>query len=336
MLSSLPQKILRIVAAFGWKADKHLGFALLKLCLENRRARSPMASLMLLAYYITFTALCPQILSDEYTQPAIETLLDAQSSYPNSAIFLYFAGRTSRLARNLALSTQSFSYAIDVSKNEWAEVEVLHICSYELGFNHMMQNNWEKASIVFSQLYQEKYWSQAVFKYLTGACLDMMGHRTDAILAFAEVPHLIGKESNGSNSNTSGIENYVLQKVQLLQSSGYQDMDMTVCALEYLYLYNAYEFMDEVQLEQNLGLVDFALFKILEAERLEYGIRTRELLPETPPPQYDDQRGALLLIKSSILNAMGRFQESVIHLNWIIDRKDKIVADNWIIPYAYW
>lgn len=46
VLSTLPQKVLRIVSAFGWKADKHLGFALLKLCVEERRIRSPMASLV--------------------------------------------------------------------------------------------------------------------------------------------------------------------------------------------------------------------------------------------------------------------------------------------------
>ncbi|KAI7890009.1 uncharacterized protein EV154DRAFT_445205 [Mucor mucedo] len=335
VLASLPQKVLRIVAAFGWKADKHLGFALLKLCLEDRRARSPMASLMLLAYYTALTALCPQILSDEYTQPAIETLLDAQRTYPNSTIFLYFAGRTSRLARNLTLSTQSFLYAIETSKNEWAEVQVLHMCNYEMGLNHMMQNNWEEACEIFQFLYTERYWSQAIFQYLCGACLDMMGQRTEAILAFAEVPLLL-KKSSQSNASTYSIEQYVLCKVKLFQSSGYQDMDMTMCGLEFLYLYNAYEFMDMVQLEQNLGLTDYALTRILESEKLEYGIRTRELLPETPPPQYDDQRGALLLIKASILNAMGRFQESVIHLNWIIDRKDRITADKWVVPYAYW
>lgn len=335
VLASLPQKILRIVATFGWKADKHLGFALLKLCLEDRRARSPMASLMLLAYYTTLTGLCPQILSNEYTQPAIETLLDAQRSFPNSAIFLYFAGRTSRLARNLTLSTQSFVYAIETSKKEWAEVEVLHLCSYEMGFNHMMQNNWEEASKVFDLLFKERYWSQAIFRYLSGACLDMMGQRTEAILAFAEVPYLLQKSTN-SNASTSSIEKYVLRKVKLFQSSGYQDMDMTMCALEYLYLFNAYEFMDTDQLEQNLELTDYALSRILESEKLEYSIRTRELLPETPPPEYDDQRGTLLLIKASILNAMGRFQESIIHLNWIIDRKEKVTADKWVVPYAYW
>ncbi|KAL1932384.1 hypothetical protein VTP01DRAFT_9440 [Rhizomucor pusillus] len=332
VLSSLPQKILRIVSAFGWKADKHLGFALLKLCLEQRRIRSPMASLMLLAYYTALTSLCPQILSNIYTQPAIETLLDAQKTYPNSAFFLYFAGRTSRLARNLSLSTQSFLYAIEISKNEWAEVETLHLCSYEIGFNYMMLHNWEEAAKVFEMLYKERYWSPAIFRYLHGACLDMMGQRTEAIIAFAEIPELVGAKT----SSIASMEQYVLRKVKSFQASGYQDLDMNVCALEYLCIFNAFEFMDNAQLEQSLAVADLALTRIVEAERTEYGIRTRELLPETPPPQYYDQRGTLLLIKAALQNAMGRYRDSIIHLNWIIDHKDQITTDKWIIPFAFW
>lgn len=332
VLSTLPQKILRIVSAFGWKADKHLGFALLKLCLEERRIRSPMASLMLLAYYTVLTSLCPQILANEYTQPAIETLLDAQRTYPNSAFFLYFAGRTSRLARNLTLSTQSFTYAIEISKNEWAEIEVLHACSYEIGFNHMMEHNWEEAAKVFDMLYKERYWSPAIFRYLTGACLDMMGLRTEAILAFAEVPQLVGSKTH----STSLMEKYLMRKVTAFQACGYQDMDMSLCALEYLCLFTGFDFMGSELLEESLSRVDHALNQIMEAEKTEFGIRTRELLPETPPPSYFDQRGALLLIKSSLFNAMGRFKDSIIHLNWIIDHKDQIEIDKWIVPFAFW
>ncbi|KAL7326346.1 hypothetical protein PS15p_208701 [Mucor circinelloides] len=332
VLSTLPQKVLRIVSAFGWKADKHLGFALLKLCVEERRIRSPMASLMLLAYYTVLTSLCPQILSNEYTQPAIETLLDAQRTYPNSAFFLYFAGRTSRLARNLTLSTQSFTYAIEISKSEWAEVEVLHACSYEIGYNYMMEHNWEEAAKVFDMLYKERYWSPAIFRYLTGACLDMMGQRTEAILAFAEVPDLVGSKTH----STALTEKYVLRKVTAFQECGYQDMDMALCALEYLCLFTGFDFMNTELLEGSLDTVDHALDAIMEAEKTEFGIRTRELLPETPAPKYFDQRGALLLIKASLFNAMGRFKESIIHLNWIIDHKEQIEVDKWIVPFAYW
>ncbi|KAI8983038.1 hypothetical protein BDB01DRAFT_792151 [Pilobolus umbonatus] len=350
VLSTLPQKILRIVSAFGWKADKHLGFALLKLCLEEKRIRSPMASLMLLAYYTVLTSLCPQILTNEYTQPAIEvrqnpssliillhpfvsqTLLDAQRTYPNSAFFLYFAGRTSRLARNLVLSTQSFTYAIEISKNEWAEVEVLNACSYEIGFNHMMQHNWEEAYKIFDMLYKERYWSPAIFRYLTGACLDMMGCHTEAILAYAEVPQLVGSK----NHSTSLMEKYVNRKVTAFQATGYQDMNMCLCALEYLCLFTGFDFMGADLLEQSIEQVDHALCHIMEAEKTEFGIRTRELLPGTPPPEYYDQRGALLLIKASLYNAIGRHNDAIIHLNWIIDHKDQILIDKWIVPFAFW
>lgn len=46
ILSSLPPKILKIFSRLGFKSDKQLGFALLKLCLEGKGIRSPLASLM--------------------------------------------------------------------------------------------------------------------------------------------------------------------------------------------------------------------------------------------------------------------------------------------------
>lgn len=196
----------------------------------------------------------------------------------------------------------------------------------------MMLHNWEEAAKVFEMLYKERYWSPAIFRYLHGACLDMMGQRTEAIIAFAEIPELVGAKT----SSIASMEQYVLRKVKSFQASGYQDLDMNLCALEYLCIFNAFEFMDNAQLEQSLAVADLALTRIVEAERTEYGIRTRELLPETPPPQYYDQRGTLLLIKAALQNAMGRYRDSIIHLNWIIDHKDQITTDKWIIPFAFW
>jgi hypothetical protein len=225
-------------------------------------------------------------------------------------------------------------YGIEISKNEWAEVEILHVCSYEIGFNYMMQQEWGEAAKIFEMLYKEKYWSPAIFRYLQGACLEMMGQRTEAILAFAQVPDLM--VASKSSSSTAMMESYVVRKVTTLQSSGYQDMDMTVCALEYLCLYNAFDFMDHDQLLRCLEAVDQAHAHIVVAEQIELDIRTKELLPQTPAPKYYDQRGAILLIKSSIQNAMGRYRDSIIHLNWIIDHRDSIKIDRWIVPFAYW
>ncbi|KAG1472548.1 hypothetical protein G6F56_001473 [Rhizopus delemar] len=328
ILSSLPQPIIQVISAFGWTPDRHLGFVLLKLCLQDRKAKSPMASVMLLTYYTALTSLCPHILTSEYTQPAIETLLDAQHIYPNSAIFLYLAGLTSRLARNLILSTQSFMYASEISKNEWAQVEISQACGLEMALNQMMQHRWQEALDLFRSLDKDHYRSRSLFRYLSAACLDRMGERTEAILTLAEVASLV--------DSSRAEDRYVLSKVKDLEKSGYQEMDMTLCALEYLYLVNAYEFMGIQPLEEHLDLVDEALEKVIEAEQMEYGIRASELMPETPPPRYEGKRGILLLLKVSILNAMGRFQESVIHLNWIMDHKHMLMTDDWIFPHTLW
>lgn len=196
----------------------------------------------------------------------------------------------------------------------------------------MIEHNWEEAAKVFDSLYKDKYWSSAIFKFLTAACLDMMGQRTEAILAFAEVPQLVGSKTQ----STSLIEKYIGNKVELFQESGYQDMDMSLCAFEYLYLYTGFDFMSTELLEESIAIVDGALANIMDAEKTEFSIRTRELLPETPPPKYFNQRGILLLMKAALYNALGSHKEAIIHLNWIIDHKKDIDPTSYIVPYAYW
>ncbi|KAI8977992.1 hypothetical protein BDB01DRAFT_294608 [Pilobolus umbonatus] len=324
VLSSLPKNIQSIVSSFEWKPDKHLGFALLKICLEGKtHTRSPLASFMLLKYYTMTLELCPLYM--DYTQLAIESLLDAQKSYPQSTLFLYLAGLTSRVARNLPLSTQSFMYSIETSKNEWAETTLLHACTYEIGFNHMMSNQWDQACTVFNDLVKYNY-HPVLMKYLMGACLDMMGQRTGAILALAELP----------THPSSWSESYLIRKTKQFQATGYQDMDMSLCAYEYLYLFDAFSHMDTHHREQYLSIIHHTLARIVEAEKLEYSIRTQELLPDIPPPHYEDQRGALLLMKAGLLNAMHKYEESIIHLNWIIDHRHKMLHEKWVVPYAYW
>ncbi|CEG84151.1 hypothetical protein RMATCC62417_17996 [Rhizopus microsporus] len=113
-------------------------------------------------------------------------------------------------------------------------------------------------------------------------------------------------------------------------------MDMSLCALEFLYIFTGFDFMSDESMQKSLEATDKALSSIAEAEKTEFGIRVKELLPDTPPPQYFDQRGVLLLLKSALFNAMGRYKDTIIHLNWIIDHKDNIVYDKWVVPFAFW
>lgn len=262
--------------------------------------------------------------------PAIECLLDAQSNHPNSCFFLFFAARIARVARNLPLSTQSFTFAAESSRGEWAEVAMKQMSDYEIGLNLALQLDWEGAANYFEHLSREKYWSPAFSKYFVGACYEMLGQRTEAILAFAEVPSELNKESK------TYIDSYVHKKVEFFQKSGYQDMDFSLPGLEIMLVLNAFEYMEKEALETCLELVQHTLEMIYEREKLEYNIRLRELVPVTNPPDYYDQRAVLLLTKASILNSLGRFDETIAHLNWILDHKHCVKVETWVVPFTYW
>lgn len=298
------------------------------LCLSNPCLTYFACSL--LAYYSILTSFAPQLYSKDMMSPAIECLLDAQSNHPNSCFFLFFAARIARVARNLPLSTQSFTFASESSRGEWAEVAMKQMSDYEIGFNLALQMDWEGAASYFEQLSQEKYWSPAFSKYFVGACYEMKGLRTEAILAFAQVPEL-SKEGE----RTTYIDAYVQKKVEFFQKSGYQDMDFSLPGLEILLVLNAFEDMEEDSLETCLEMVQRTLEIIYEREKIEYNIRLRELVPATNPPNYYDQRAVLLLTKASILNSLRRYDETIAHLNWVLDHKEHI-EEAWIIPFTYW
>ncbi|ORZ20454.1 hypothetical protein BCR42DRAFT_208198 [Absidia repens] len=334
ILSALPTKILKAVSILGWKPDKKLGFELLKECASSKRVRSSMATMMLLAYYSATTSFVPQLLSDTYTKAAMETLLEAQRYYPNSAFYLFFAGRISRLASDLPLSTQSYLYAAEISKNEWAEIAVSNSCRFEIATNHMLTGNWEQAAESFGFLCEQNYWSPAFCKYAQGACLEMMGLRTEAILAFADVNKLVVNKKLGGRM--TDIDTYVQRKVLAFQVSGYQDLDFYIPALEFMCIWNQLSFIDPELLRQHMTLVENAITALQAREDEEYSIRMREIAPDTPLPDHFDQRAVLLLIRASIHNVLGEYNNTTIHLNWIIDHKQNITQDSWAVPYALW
>ncbi|KAJ2964277.1 hypothetical protein NQZ79_g750 [Umbelopsis isabellina] len=333
LLPMLPTKVLKVVATFGWTPDRPLGISMLKECAAKKRIRAPMAASMLLAYYSILTTFAPQVLAADNVQPAIETLLESQQVYPNSSFFLFFAGYTSRLTKNITLASQSFEFARDIAQGELAAVEFRLLSQYEMAYNYLMTTNWQKAAEAFSELQKEKYWSEAFCKFAYGACLEALGERTDAILAFAEVPHLVPAKKR---SKMSGLDAYAIRKVETYQASGYQDMDFTMSALEILCINNLFCMMEPNVLHDCLKLVDKALENIIEREKQEYEIRMRELAPGTAPPNYFDQRGTLLLIKSSILNSLHYYRDSILHLNWIIDHGIAYQSEKWLVPFACW
>ncbi|KAI8874651.1 hypothetical protein K501DRAFT_204277, partial [Backusella circina FSU 941] len=333
VLSALPAKILKAVSAFGWKPDRKLGFILLNQCAESKRVRSSMATIMLLSYYCAAISFAPQLLTETYKKTAMNILLDAQRFHPNSAVYLFFAGRMARNSLDLALSTQSFLYAAEISRGEWAEVALTNSCRFEIAINHMITGNWGHAASTFEYLCEQQYWSTAFCKYAQGACLEMMGERTEAILIFAQVSDLVVKKLGG---RIPDIDTYVLRKVTMFQESGYQELDFFVPILEFMCMWNLMPYVSHELLGTALERVNLGLSAIDAREQLEQEIRMRELAPETAIPDFFDERASLLVVKASILNVLGLPDETTLDINWVLDHKECITRDTWTVPYALW
>lgn len=283
----------------------------------------------LLTYYVILTSHAPLVLNEKLMQPAIECLLDAQKTYSNSAFFLYFAGRVSRLTRNLTLSTQSFEYTYQVSQGDWAEFATGQLATYEIAFNAAMGFDWTTCAQHLHKILPS-HAKPAFIKYFYGACLQMMGQTSDAILAYADAAKLVPEQG------PSAVEQFVRQRVAYFEKSGYQDLDLFSPALEILLLWNNIANMPDSILERALAQVEDTLGEIYEREKKEYEIRTMEIAPDVGPPDYYHERATLLLIKISVLNALGRGREAITHINWILDNQSRITTCKWTTPFTYW
>lgn len=238
-----------------------------------------------------------------------------------------------RNALDLPLSTQSFLYAAEISRGEWAEVAVTNSCRFEMAINHMITGNWSHAATTFDYLCEQQYWSAAFCKYAQGACYEMMGERTEAVLIFAEVPDLVVKKLGG---RLSDIDSYVLRKVNMFQKSGYQNLNFFAPILEYMCIWNLFPFVAPNLLKIALKRVELGLTSIQQCEQMEQEQRMLEIAPDAPLPDYYDERASLLVIKSSILNVLGIPDETTLDVNWVLDHKEFITQDTWTVPYALW
>ncbi|KAI8335366.1 hypothetical protein BC941DRAFT_430121 [Chlamydoabsidia padenii] len=344
LLSSLPDKIVKIFPGLVWKKDRALGLTLLKSVMTGKGTRSSFGSLILLSYYSLLSSLVPSIYAQESIQPTIECLVAAQKSHPKSCFFLYYAARISRVARNVGLSTQSFTMATtSTRKAAWAEVAMKHTVAYEVGLNHAMQLDWDTSAAYFEQLCCARDWSPAFCQYFVGACYEMLGQRQEAKDAFDEVPVL----SHQQHHRKSLLDNYVQCKVERYQDHDYRDLDSSLPGLELLLLLNAFASMEDTYLKRCLEMVQETLQLIKIGGMVDDNSDDDE---SSDGSDYDNNNnnnnasdhamvaryGTLLLIKCAVLNALSRYHECIPDLDWLMAKKHRLESEDWLLPFVYW
>ncbi|KAF9322551.1 tetratricopeptide repeat domain 39A [Linnemannia elongata] len=312
VLAMMPAKILRIISSFGYTGDKAFGFDLVSKAISGKGIRSPLGSLMFLAYYTILAGFAPSVLGETNIPVADKILKDALRDYRESAFFLYFEGRNSRLKGNIKESTDAFELASSKATIEWGS-ELQRLCDYELGLNCAISLQWTDAIVYFERLARENYWSKAFFLYFKAASLEAAGHKKDALAIYQSIPGLVNRKFGG---RTILVEQYVTRKVKLFEQNGFEETNLP--ALEILLIWNAFASMTPQDLETSLAQVDAQISK----NRGSTGL---------------DSLAVLKTIKGAILHQLGRHKEGSECLTWVMDLPaGKIIEEKWVVPFACW
>ncbi|KAF9150048.1 tetratricopeptide repeat domain 39A [Linnemannia schmuckeri] len=312
VLAMMPAKILRIISSFGYTGDKAFGFDLVSKAISGKGIRSPLGSLMFLAYYTILAGFAPSVLGETNIPIADKILKDALRDYRESAFFLYFEGRNSRLKGNIKESTDAFELASSKATIEWGS-ELQRLCDYELGLNCAISLQWTDAIVYFERLAKENYWSKAFFLYFKAASFEAAGHKKDALAIYQSIPGLVNRKFGG---RTILVEQYVTRKVKLFEQNGFEETNLP--ALEILLIWNAFASMTPQDLQTSLTQVDAQISK----NRGSTGL---------------DSLAVLKTIKGAILHQLGRHKEGAECLTWVMDLPaGKITEEKWVVPFACW
>jgi hypothetical protein len=296
-----------------------------------------------LSYYSLLSSSVPSIYAQESIQPTIECLVAAQKSHPKSCFFLYYAARISRVARNVGLSTQSFTMATtSTRKAAWAEVAMKHTVAYEVGLNHAMQLDWDTSAAYFEQLCCARDWSPAFCQYFVGACREMLGQRQEAKDAFDEVPVL----SHQQHHRKSLLDNYVQCKVEQYQNYDYRDLDSSLPGLELLLLLNGFAAMEDTYLKRCLEMVQETC-QLIKIGGMVCDDDSSDDDDTTSASDYGSNNskdnnsmmaryGTLLLVKCAVLNALSRHDACIPDLDWLMAKKHQLESEEWLLPFVYW
>ncbi|XP_076270599.1 tetratricopeptide repeat protein 39C-like isoform X1 [Rhynchophorus ferrugineus] len=167
-VSLLPPSLMRLVSILGFAANRQNGIACLMYARMGVDMRAPLASLALLWYH---TIVRPFYAIDGINvQAGVESALvliaESEKEFSNSALFLFFAGRTNRLNSNISEALTSFQRANDNANQR--EIKIL--CLHEIGWCYLIQLDYENAKNTFLYLKCTSRWSKAFYLYLAAIC----------------------------------------------------------------------------------------------------------------------------------------------------------------------
>ncbi|XP_066139860.1 tetratricopeptide repeat protein 39C-like [Euwallacea fornicatus] len=234
-VSLLPPSFTRLMSILGFAANRHTGIACLMYARLGIDMRAPLASLALLWYH---TIVRPFYAIDGVNvQAGVEAAMvlinESKKEFANSALFLFFAGRTHRLNSDIPTALQSFQMATDNANHR--EIKIL--CFHEIGWCHLIELEYQEAMGTFVYLKQASRWSRCFYVYMTAICCGSVGNFSNYAI-FDELRKMSGTSRSGQ------LDEFLTRRLKCCpkdseDAKNFSDVFFKLFVFEMLYLWNA-------------------------------------------------------------------------------------------------
>lgn len=138
-------------------ACSEAGLEQLRRCLRKWNVRSPLAAMFLLMMRVLFPSFASTDMADNI--PEAEAVLQAVfAKYPDSAMFLWMAGRLARMQGHVALARERLSRCTGLELVQFSQ-----LASYELAWSYAFLLDWPQVDAIFGRLLVDNEWSKAFY-----------------------------------------------------------------------------------------------------------------------------------------------------------------------------
>ena len=319
-LSSMPARVLALLSMFGYMCDREAGFSHLKTVLAGGGTRAAVGGLFLTIHFGVLPSFSSVLAKDAL--PEAEALVQTMlGQYPNSAIYLWVAGRVSRLKRHVTEAEGKFLKAIELGRK--AEFpQLTHISYYEMAWCHCFDLNWEKAVPCFELLYEESEWSKSFNAYSIACCYVELKKSKEAKIWFTKAESNLGRKFGG---RTISVEQYIERKIAFFKGGDFTSMHFP--GVELMMLFNAFG---------QMGPAFLSMVKDNVANRRD-AIREGKATAGSP-----DHVVALRLIEANCYKEVKEIETARkmyvdIEAECPTKKWKKILPqESWVLPYAYY
>lgn len=265
-MSFMPPSAMKFIKILGFEGDRSTAIKAISFTSQSKDMRAPFADMVLLWYATIATPLfgLSEVdirISDDDTKQIIAKNL---AKYPKNSLFYYYNGKYVRMAlKDLNSSLENYEIA---SKNSEHIREIQFIATYEIGWLHLQNLDYEKALQSFDILSKESKWSRSFNGYICAVLSGSLGKSDQANAYIKASLKIIAAQTKKKNP----IEIFAVRRLEYFKKNPIKTVELCqLLCVEMLFLWICLPYCTEEKLRKMLDICDvinekhFVAFKCL-------------------------------------------------------------------------